>query len=164
MSCGGKCCERFVIPFSPEDLREMYQGWLVSGTHSSPVMSKRHQDSHSNYRDTRRDPEIYLLYPMLKYLGFKYTEPCNPRKKLKNGSHQYTCKHYDKKTKLCTIYEIRPRMCRDYPNGHACLFPGCKLKGNDKLLKSEQKRHTENDYVKQYDVEVVEETTRRRRK
>jgi Fe-S-cluster containining protein len=29
--------------------------------------------------------------------------------------HVYTCRHFDDETRLCTIYERRPEMCRDYP-------------------------------------------------
>jgi Fe-S-cluster containining protein len=32
--------------------------------------------------------------------------------------HVYTCRHFDDETRLCTIYERRPEMCRDYPYGH----------------------------------------------
>lgn len=32
--------------------------------------------------------------------------------------HVYTCRHFDDETRLCTIYEQRPEMCRDYPYGH----------------------------------------------
>jgi Fe-S-cluster containining protein len=32
--------------------------------------------------------------------------------------HLYTCRHFDDATRLCTIYEQRPEMCRDYP--YAC--------------------------------------------
>jgi Fe-S-cluster containining protein len=33
--------------------------------------------------------------------------------------HVYTCRHFDDETRLCTIYERRPEMCRDYPYGHS---------------------------------------------
>ena len=33
--------------------------------------------------------------------------------------HVYTCRHFDERTRLCTIYEERPQMCRDYPYGRA---------------------------------------------
>lgn len=32
-----------------------------------------------------------------------------------NPSTEYHCKHYNKETRLCTAYEKRPSMCRDYP-------------------------------------------------
>lgn len=37
----------------------------------------------------------------------------------------FTCKHWDGATRLCTIYERRPQMCRDYPEpGKVCRFCG----------------------------------------
>jgi Fe-S-cluster containining protein len=40
--------------------------------------------------------------------------------------HVYTCRHFDDRTRLCTIYEERPEMCRDYPYGRngGCEY-GC---------------------------------------
>jgi len=39
----------------------------------------------------------------------------------------YTCKVWDKKTKLCTEYEQRPIICRNHGVKMACAFSGCKL-------------------------------------
>ena len=53
--------------------------------------------------------EIYLIYPMLT---FKYE---NSKEDL---AYHYHCKHfkYDGSgIPTCSIYEIRPRMCRDFP-------------------------------------------------
>lgn len=40
----------------------------------------------------------------------------------------YTCRHFDAVAGLCTVYEQRPAMCRDYPSygdaGRACLHCG----------------------------------------
>lgn len=40
----------------------------------------------------------------------------------------YHCKWYDWIGKKCTNYQDRPSVCRDYPYGNACKFPGCTLK------------------------------------
>lgn len=32
----------------------------------------------------------------------------------------FTCRHWDEATRLCTAYEQRPWMCRDYPYGRTC--------------------------------------------
>jgi len=40
-------------------------------------------------------------------------------------TERFTCRHWDEGTRLCTAYESRPGMCRDYPQGacqHGC---GC---------------------------------------
>lgn len=37
----------------------------------------------------------------------------------------FTCRHLDQGSGDCKIYELRPRMCRDYPYGKACIVEGC---------------------------------------
>jgi len=39
----------------------------------------------------------------------------------------YTCKYWNKNTKLCTIYDQRPEMCRTYPDGDECGWEGCTV-------------------------------------
>lgn len=34
------------------------------------------------------------------------------------------CKHLDQNTNLCTVYEVRPKACREFPTGP---IPGCIL-------------------------------------
>ena len=34
----------------------------------------------------------------------------------------YTCKHWNTESKLCEIYEKRPRMCALYPYGDECTY------------------------------------------
>ena len=39
----------------------------------------------------------------------------------------YTCRNFDDETRLCTIYDKRPEMCRDYPYANECEFQcGCR--------------------------------------
>lgn len=32
----------------------------------------------------------------------------------------FTCKHFDREKRACTVYESRPNMCREYPYGKPC--------------------------------------------
>lgn len=32
----------------------------------------------------------------------------------------FTCRHWDPASRLCTVYDRRPRMCRDYPHARMC--------------------------------------------
>lgn len=34
----------------------------------------------------------------------------------------YTCRHWDEETKLCGVYEDRPKMCRDFPYAEKCSY------------------------------------------
>ena len=40
--------------------------------------------------------------------------------KEEKGEGYFTCTHWDEQTRLCKIYEDRPRMCREFPNGRVC--------------------------------------------
>ena len=44
--------------------------------------------------------------------------------------HRFTCRHWDEDTRLCTDYENRPEMCRDYPYHHECRH-GCDYTSAD---------------------------------
>lgn len=145
-TCGGACCRRFILPYPPEKIKEQYEAWLVGGSDRNRVMMRKYvSDAEMGPMDyietTPVDSEIYLIYPMLIFLGEFHYDSCNPKRRYKHTSYHYTCKHYDKKTTLCTIYEHRPLMCRRYPNGQPCPFPGCKLPGNKaKLAKQRRER------------------------
>ncbi len=40
----------------------------------------------------------------------------------------YTCRHWDEETRLCTVYEDRPQMCREYPYAGRCQHDcNCKF-------------------------------------
>jgi Fe-S-cluster containining protein len=134
-TCGGHCCERFVLQESPEDLKIEYETWLRCG--HPGVFYTSDMRGVAVVQEVRMD--IHLVYPMVVYLGKYDWAPCDPPRKQDRMMHHYTCKHYDRDTKLCTIYENRPLMCRNYPNGHACRYPGCKLPGNTKKLREEDR-------------------------
>jgi Fe-S-cluster containining protein len=72
--------------------------------------------------------DIELIYPMVKHLGFieqpmQGVNPAPPG----TASHgnYYSCKHFDRESRNCTIYEIRPGMCRDYPYRSTCNYAAC---------------------------------------
>jgi Fe-S-cluster containining protein len=119
--CKGQCCRVFTLPLPPEELKERYEHFLNNGKdrlHKSDQRS--YYQKNEQYTSTE---EIYLIYPMVKYLGkFKKT-PQGYR--TNEYIHHYTCKHLDKKTGNCTIYEIRPKMCRRYPDAGICYYKGC---------------------------------------
>lgn len=89
--CSGKCCEDFFLPFSPEELEELYE------------------------KHTTRD--IGLIYIMLIYKGVNHIIP-ETGKTRKNGElvHHWTCRFHDKENKKCKIYFVRPHFCRTFPD------------------------------------------------
>lgn len=48
----------------------------------------------------------------------------------------WTCRHWDEQTRLCTAYEARPRMCRDYPYTGACERDACSYAAPPDVEKS----------------------------
>lgn len=45
----------------------------------------------------------------------------------------YTCRHWDEQTRLCTVYDQRPMICRDYPYGQPCSH-GCDYQVDDETV------------------------------
>jgi len=104
--CMGHCCMDVGLFNSPDELESLYQRCLYS---------------------TRKPLNIDLTYPMLT---FYKKDRCHPSLgDVSADVYHYTCKHFDSETKLCTIYDIRPQMCRDYPENNKCDNPKCEWKG-----------------------------------
>lgn len=121
-SCIGSCCERFVLDLSIHKLKKSYEKWyqckgnfIYRGKEVSIVK------------------DIHLIYPMVipldggKKMDF---DPATGEKS--SGCYHYSCKHYNNKEKMCTIYDTRPEMCRGYPYGNACRYKGCSFKNREK--------------------------------
>lgn len=98
MSCSGACCAAFPI--------------------SSPL-----DEIGPNTEDG------LTLLDMLEPIS--YEEACARWDRYANGdrpdtpaARYYRCNRWDPETRLCTRYDERPSMCRDYPYGRACEH-GC---------------------------------------
>ena len=138
-SCTGACCRKFSLTLSPEELDRAYRRALPKGT----ALLRTGQDPDPIYND------IHLIAPMVVYLGDDARPPryVNPRVmgQLPDAPREYfyRCKHFDGKAKVCTIYDIRPQMCRDYPSGGRCNYAACtwterkEVKGPKKLRVSD---------------------------
>ena len=117
--CNGSCCERFHLPVSYEELKVNYQAWR---------RKQKQYDWNGERKNTTLD--IFIIFPMVI--------PLNDGKPAKYGAatgeateietYHYTCKHFDKETRKCGIYDIRPHVCRDFPHGKPCQYEGCKFK------------------------------------
>jgi len=107
----GFCCQDVMLAESPDMLERAYRYWKKSRS-IDPDFS-----------------EIYLIYPMLE---FRFEKP------EEDLPYHYRCKHYTLDaagTPTCSIYDIRPRMCRDFPyyegvdhldrSGPLSPYPGC---------------------------------------
>jgi len=87
----GSCCQDVRLAEQPELLEKAYYYWKKT-KQIDPEFS-----------------EIYLIYPMLVFLYENSKEDL---------PYHYRCKHYTADQSglpACSIHEIRPRMCRDFP-------------------------------------------------
>ena len=119
--CTGHCCKNFHLPFGPDEIREHYLRWSRGGTQ----ITKERGEHMPIYTD------IHLIAPMVVHLGYFDTtnKGINPSDDHLTGvetpGHRYRCKNLDPKSGDCTIYEIRPTMCRDYPYKSDCNYIRC---------------------------------------
>jgi Fe-S-cluster containining protein len=162
--CTGHCCRGFTLPYGPQEMRERYDTFVTNYEvyqerfrNQKPVAVSLRIGEDRVFKPWPFDlcpnskvwipdsefsldaslNEIYLLYPMLIYLGeFNHTVfpesyadgysshfyDCDGNKILR---HSYACKHLSP-NRDCSIYEIRPAMCSLYPYGSACRFAACK--------------------------------------
>ena len=117
--CNGTCCERFVLPFSFEEFQKSYELCKATGK--------------------KRWGQIDIIGPMLIPLDDRKPVDWNPADNKKFGKREdgtpmthfhYTCKHFDKETRLCGIHETKPKMCSDYNYGNSCNYENCNFKCN----------------------------------
>ena len=106
---GGHCCRLFYLPYSPEELAENYRAWRVQ--------EPKDRNGHNQLID------IHLIAPMVRYAGLCERSPWSGET-LEKPSHYYRCAHLSDQGD-CQIYDIRPQMCRVYPNGRECTYHGC---------------------------------------
>jgi Fe-S-cluster containining protein len=111
--CDGRCCASFTLP---KDAIERFQNG-ANGDDAPFILDML-------IPLTRRQQVARV-----KRLGYG-TVARNPRDKA-----PFTCRHWDEKTRLCTVYEQRPGMCRDFPYGRPCEHEGCECKdGYDSVV------------------------------
>lgn len=94
-TCGGWCCESFTLPWAPtpQALRDRLAREEASGSSADLADVRIIADmAVPLFTETKRDRTVWF----------------------------FGCRHFDKTTRLCQIYETRPKMCRTYPNGGRC--------------------------------------------
>jgi len=141
--CMGECCMDIGLYVSPKELEISYIFWLSRekyGNKDFDISKSMHNDRFSNIKNIKLYNDIHLLYPMLEFLKEDNYHPEEPTKKLKETIYHYSCKHFDRLTRLCTIYNIRPLMCRTYPDNGFCRNPRCRWKKQIKLRKAHEKK------------------------
>lgn len=146
--CSGKCCEKFTFLFSLNELNKL----IIDKKRKSKLFIRDNGNTQYISQNELIE-EMIQVKEMLIFLGETEINPqtekifnsemlskedaeiTNERlqfhrqdkfyfvKDNKIYSRIYTCKNYDKENKICTIYENRPFMCRDF--GEFCKYKGC---------------------------------------
>lgn len=102
-ACAGLCCVAFYFPVTSEELSQrtprMRDGQKIANM-LIPLTNKEAAERLERFGSLAEPPEA------------------------RDEGHFYTCRHWDEETKLCTIYEHRPDMCRYFPYGMDCEH-GC---------------------------------------
>ncbi len=100
MRCTGQCCKEVIMQTSPRDLLYFITRYERGG---NPL-----------------DRDNAYIGGMLT----RIREDDYPNKESPD-TYLYKCKHFNTKTNNCMAYELRPKMCSDFPYGNVCEHPGC---------------------------------------
>jgi Fe-S-cluster containining protein len=83
---------------------------------------------------------LYFTYIQKYDTDEEIREALNNFPKVSNGhivENTFTCKHFDKTNKVCTNYENRPWLCKDF--GRSCNYTGCSFVKNIEHKNEQQK-------------------------
>jgi Fe-S-cluster containining protein len=101
-TCPGHCCVAFYLTASHDALDEIREGMRDGEQIADMVVPLSLAEANERLE---------------RFGSGRQYEP-------ESEGHLYTCRHFDDATRLCTIYDDRPEMCRDYPYATGCEF-GC---------------------------------------
>jgi Fe-S-cluster containining protein len=94
-NCDGRCCAVFHFTFDLDRVRRRVVDGEFIADMLVPLTDKQAKERADKFG-------IGAIHPPGKGRAF------------------FTCKHWDEDTRLCTAYDKRPSMCRDYPYGKVC--------------------------------------------
>ncbi len=103
--CTGDCCRAFCLSITWDELQEDYREWLAG--------------HRIRFRDVWVCAQIFVYRGVVSRNPLSMTVFDPPGELL-------TCSMLTKDGD-CSIYEQRPRVCRNYPHGRACRYPGCTM-------------------------------------
>ncbi|MFO1301776.1 MAG: YkgJ family cysteine cluster protein [Burkholderiaceae bacterium] len=110
--CPGYCCSYPRIEVRDKDLARLARHFGLSLEEAEKRFTRRYRDEEDDERILRhRKDEIY-------------------------GS---ICRFFDTDARRCTVYEARPAVCRQYPNGRKC--------GYYDFLRFERKHQDDPDFI-----------------
>lgn len=122
--CTGDCCRHFFLPFQPEEMAKKAAEVRLRREWKAKNPEAKYQDVPAQLRGSNVI-DIEKIAAMAIYLGqtSHLGHPCPPER----GAF-YRCDHL-RANGDCGSYSTRPSMCRSYPYGRPCVFPGCEHDG-----------------------------------
>jgi Fe-S-cluster containining protein len=106
--CSGVCCSAFRIPRSLDELRALGEnGNEEAGQIADMVIPLTPDEARARNIEFGGEPNFAD----------------------EDAGLHYACRNWDEETRLCTIYDERPEMCRAFPYGEPCAF-GCSCVGH----------------------------------
>lgn len=93
----GACCDPIVLPYGPFD---------IATSNREELVWMRNNTTHMPAREGKPRYLAHLAHPD-QVLIAEDGESVN--------MFFYRCHHYDEERRVCTAYDTRPDMCRDYP-------------------------------------------------
>ena len=121
--CKGFCCDDIGLHISPHELQNSYHRWLTWHDRNNRSEQESMAMSIGETTSVKLWNDIYIAYPMLVFTHQDLIHPDGDvHNDSKNPVYHYFCKHHNKETNNCDIYEERPMMCRTFPNNGFCGY------------------------------------------
>lgn len=117
-NCDGRCCAVFFFPSTPREIKQRIEdNGDYNGLDGMMIANMLIRLTPAEARE--RAERFGISAPESTEMQ-KWTE----------DTPLYTCKNWDEDTRLCKVYEVRPKMCADYPYGKPCGH-GCGFDNSD---------------------------------
>jgi len=116
--CTGDCCKAFYLSVPYDAMWRSRQAQVRHEKYNVPL-----PENYVEYEDNA------VILSMVKYLGEFKINPVSGHE-YAGPTSLYTCKNLAKNGD-CKIYETRPAMCREFPDGKPCPYPGCTWRKED---------------------------------
>lgn len=122
IKCGGFCCENFCTAYSPGEWER-----FAEAAKNKTVWIDGDGKEWSVDDSVREDVQQIAEMLILNSIDEDFVQDEGARL---NGKYHYTCKNFNKETRLCMNYDNRPEMCRNYPENtkKECSYEQCGLK------------------------------------
>ena len=116
--CPGYCCSYPRILVTKKDINRLAKYFGVT-----PAMAK--ESFTREYEFTEGEAGEHVKEQILRHRT--------------DDIYNSTCQFLDEEHRRCTIYEARPTVCREFPNGKKCGYYG--------FLKFERKHQDDEDFI-----------------